>query len=231
MNTSYLILIIALLSLGRILAVLAIEALCLTPWAKARTIYPPRPKGKISQHREFIFHTASVILEGILFYFILKWLNTSFQETTFLAVIVLFAFFMFIIEPLYYLYHRLLHTKFLYKHHHIHHHQAIVPNPLSAFYFTLTERLSYTALFALPLVALSYLGLLSVTIMIVYAILFDSVNALGHTNVKLFPERYKKSVWHLFFYSPDFHADHHKYFRTNYSLFMPLWDKLFGTSR
>ena len=106
-----------------------------------------------------------------------------------------------------------------------------MPKPLSGFYFTLTERLSYTALFVLPIYVLSSFQLLSIPLLFFYVIGFDIINALGHTNVKIFSDKYEQSITHLFFYSPRFHGDHHKYFRTNYSLFMPIWDKLFKTYR
>lgn len=219
------------LAVARILALYGLEAVCRTSWGKARMVYPLRANQHLRRKQEFGIYLLGIALESILLFFIVKFAWIQFNPTTVWGVFIALLSFMLIVEPIYYFYHRLLHTKYIYKKYHIHHHQALVPSPVSGFYFTLTERLSYTVLFMLPLALLSVMGLLSISILIIYTILFDIANGFGHTNLKIFSEKYQKSVWHLFFYSPDFHGAHHKYFRTNYSLFMPLWDKLFGTYR
>ncbi|MFI4957053.1 MAG: sterol desaturase family protein [Gammaproteobacteria bacterium] len=229
MNTPTLLLLASLLSLGRILAIMLVEGFSKTNWAAKRAVYPARPIPHRNQ--EYFIFCMGILIEAVLLVILLKFSIIHFNATSLWGVVVLLLSFMFIVEPIYYFYHRLLHTKFLYKRFHIHHHRAIVPTPISAFYFTLTERLSYTVLFVLPLFLLSALNLLSIPLLVIFTLSFDIINALGHTNTQLFSENYKKSIWHLFFYSPDFHGDHHKYFRTNYSLFMPLWDKLFKTYR
>ncbi len=228
MSTTSLLLLVILMTLGRAILILGLEALCKTSWARSRAVYPQRPNALARRKQEHIIYFIGIIIEAVLFFLLVMWSHFKFYPTTLLGVVVLLLSFMFIVEPLYYVYHRLLHTKFLYKHHHIHHHQALVPTPISGFYFTLVERLSYTVLFISPIILLGLLKLLSIPLIVVYVLVFEVINALGHTNIK-FSEKYQKSFWHLFLYSPNFHADHHKYFRTNYSLFMPLWDKLFGT--
>ena len=61
----------------------------------------------------------------------------------------------------------------------------------------------------------------------------DIVNAWGHTNIRvrswLFTSIY--SPLKYLFYTPEFHLGHHAYFNANYTLFMPIWDYVFGTAR
>lgn len=135
-----------------------------------------------------------------------------------------------LVEPIYYAYHRLLHVSWFYKHHHIYHHKSIRTEPITSMSFTLSERFSYTLLFAVPTVVAIALGIVSLPAIFVYYFLFDLFNSLGHLNIRLETEGYKKSkVLKWLFYSPEYHEKHHSLFTTNYALFMPIWDKLFGT--
>lgn len=70
-------------------------------------------------------------------------------------------------------------------------------------------------------------------VIMTYLILFDFVNAIGHTNIvcqhwlfvhPLSPLRY-------LIYTPEFHLGHHHYFTCNFGLFMPIWDHMLGTYR
>ena len=76
---------------------------------------------------------------------------------------------------------------------------------------------------------LSWFNLLSFSIFFIYGILFDIANYIGHANFEFFPRWYVRSRLKWVFYTPTFHSQHHKYFRQNYALFMPIWDKLFNT--
>lgn len=64
-----------------------------------------------------------------------------------------------------------------------------------------------------------------------YLIYIDFMNYLGHCNFELVP----KWLFDIFpplkylMYTPSFHSLHHTQFRTNYSLFMPLYDYIYGT--
>ncbi len=144
--------------------------------------------------------------------------------------LILLATHILVVEPLYYGYHRLLHTRFLYKHHHYLHHLSVVPEPNTSFTFTLAERASYTALFALPVLAASHLGALSVIGLTLYLVIFDIANAIGHLNFEFPGKTSGRSRWRLFFYTPSFHARHHSTFIHNFSLFMPVFDHLFKTA-
>lgn len=158
---------------------------------------------------------------------ILKFANHS----SWLEVWVIVGVHFIIVEPVYYGYHRLLHQRWFYKHHHLQHHLSRVTDPHTSFTFTLLERLSYTLLFALPLLVASWVGCLSMAGFVVYLLVFDFVNSLGHFNFEIFPRWYQKSFLRYLFYTPTFHAQHHTKFNVNFALFVPFWDFLFKTEK
>ncbi|XP_019082877.1 PREDICTED: protein CER1-like 1 isoform X3 [Camelina sativa] len=102
------------------------------------------------------------------------------------------------VEFLYYWFHRALHHHFLYSRYHSHHHSSIVTKPITSVVHPFAEHIAYTILFAIPIVAASLCGILS--------------------------------IFSFLCYTPSFHSLHHTQFRTNYSLFMPIYDYIYGTT-
>ena len=135
----------------------------------------------------------------------------------------------FIAEPLYYGYHVLLHRNPTLRHHHITHHMATIPSPPSGFTFTLFERVSYLVVFALPVLVAGWFDQLTPLGFFAYFLVFDLLNSIGHCNVEFFPKWYINSPIKWLVYSPSFHSLHHTRWEGNYSLFMPIYDWLFGT--
>ncbi|MGB0909053.1 MAG: sterol desaturase family protein [Nitrospirales bacterium] len=135
----------------------------------------------------------------------------------------------FIAEPLYYGYHLLLHKNPTLRRHHVKHHKATVPRPPSGYTFTVFERVSYLVLFALPVLIIGWLEQLTPVGFFAYFLVFDFLNSIGHGNVEFFPKWYVNSSLKWVIYSPSFHSLHHSRWEANYTLFMPMYDWLFGT--
>lgn len=152
-----------------------------------------------------------------------------FVGDSFYGYLSLFLLHVFVVEPIYYFFHRLLHVGRFYKKHHLLHHKSTVTAPNTSYAFTVTERLMYTILFSIPLVLTSALGLLSLQGLVLYIVIFDLLNIVGHTNVEFFPKKFNRSWFSYLIYTPSFHSQHHTKFTKNYSLFMPIYDYLFGT--
>ncbi|XP_010539481.1 PREDICTED: protein CER1-like 2 [Tarenaya hassleriana] len=135
------------------------------------------------------------------------------------------------VEFLYYWFHRALHHHFLYSRYHSHHHSSIVTEPITSVVHPFAEHIAYSLLFAIPVVTSSLCGNLSIVSMLGYLTYIDFMNNMGHCNFELFP----RPLFSLFpplkflFYTPSFHSLHHTQFRTNYSLFMPMYDYIYGT--
>ena len=135
------------------------------------------------------------------------------------------------VEFLYYWLHRALHHHYLYARYHSHHHASIVTEPITSVIHPFAEEVVYFALFAIPLLTMVATGTGSVAVVNGYLIYIDFMNYLGHCNFELVPKMLFDVLPPLKYlmYTPSVHSLHHTQFRTNYSLFMPLYDYLYGT--
>ena len=99
--------------------------------------------------------------------------------------------------------HRLLHTKYLYKYHYLHHTQKS-PRAIGAVYCTLVEMwIANLSSFVIPL----YLLNAPSSIFMIWIISGIQTTQLHHSN--------KEYFW-SFGHQPKFHDDHHKYVQKNY---------------
>ncbi|KAL2460982.1 Protein ECERIFERUM 1 [Abeliophyllum distichum] len=136
------------------------------------------------------------------------------------------------VEFLYYWLHRALHHHFLYSRYHSHHHSSIVTEPITSVIHPFAEHIAYFALFAIPLLTSVLTGSASIVSFAGYILYIDFMNNMGHCNFELIP----KWILSIFpplkylMYTPSFHSLHHTQFRTNYSLFMPFYDYIYGTT-
>ena len=116
----------------------------------------------------------------------------------------------FLIELFYYLYHRIIHTKLLYKPLHSVHHQNVVVYPLDTFYFDIIDITAYVLCICLPLkfIALNYFE--HAFVLYVYI----TASYLSHSK--------------LFF---THHFIHHRCFDCNFCILIPIFDIMCGTYR
>ena len=139
-----------------------------------------------------------------------------------------------LVEPLYYVVHRWLHIPENMKAMHGFHHLSVHPIPSTSLVQNFKEHFIYIATFG-PAMILPYflMGYQHWAVIAAYLVLFDIVNAYGHTNIRcnhwLF--HHKLSPVRYLIYTPEFHLGHHFHYNCNYGLFMPLWDHLFATFR
>ncbi|KAI3444861.1 hypothetical protein Pfo_001526 [Paulownia fortunei] len=135
------------------------------------------------------------------------------------------------VEFLYYWLHRALHHHFLYTRYHSHHHSSIVTEPITSVIHPFGEHIAYFVLFAIPLLTTVFTGTASLISFAGYITYIDFMNNMGHCNFEHIP----KWLFSIFpplkylMYTPSYHSLHHTQFRTNYSLFMPFYDYVYGT--
>ncbi|KAK9930119.1 hypothetical protein M0R45_027174 [Rubus argutus] len=135
------------------------------------------------------------------------------------------------VEYLYYWLHRALHHHFLYSRYHSHHHSSIVTEPITSVTHPFAEHITYFMLFAIPMVATLLTGTASITSYFFYITYIDFMNNMGHCNFEFIPTW----IFSIFpplkylMYTSSYHSLHHTQFRTNYSLFMPIYDYMYGT--
>nr|XP_016480376.1 PREDICTED: protein ECERIFERUM 1-like isoform X1 [Nicotiana tabacum] len=135
------------------------------------------------------------------------------------------------VEFLYYWLHRALHHHYLYSRYHSHHHSSIVTEPITSVIHPFAEHISYFLLFGIPTLSTVFTGTASLASLFGYITYIDLMNNMGHCNFEFIP----KWIFSIFpplkylMYTPSFHSLHHTQFRTNYSLFMPFYDYIYGT--
>jgi len=110
---------------------------------------------------------------------------------------------------------------------HGHHHMSVNTVPATSLVQNFTEHFIYIATFG-PAMILPYFlgGAQHWAVILAYLVLFDVVNAYGHTNFTFCRHWVWESPWsplRYLFYTPEFHLGHHHYYNCNYALFMPLW--------
>ncbi|KAL0397450.1 UNVERIFIED_CONTAM: Very-long-chain aldehyde decarbonylase CER1 [Sesamum calycinum] len=135
------------------------------------------------------------------------------------------------VEFLYYWLHRALHHHFLYSRYHSHHHSSIVTEPITSVIHPFGEHIAYFMLFAIPLLTTLWTGTASLLSFAGYITYIDFMNNMGHCNFEHIP-KWLFSVFpplKYLMYTPSYHSLHHTQFRTNYSLFMPFYDYIYGT--
>ncbi|KAK6283185.1 hypothetical protein POUND7_017010 [Theobroma cacao] len=135
------------------------------------------------------------------------------------------------VEFLYYWLHRALHHHYLYSRYHSHHHSSIVTEPITSVIHPFAEIISYFLLFIIPMLTTVLMGTASIVSLFGYISYVDFMNNMGHCNFEFIP-KWVFSIFPLlkyFMYTPSFHSLHHTQFRTNYSLFMPFYDYIYGT--
>ena len=130
-------------------------------------------------------------------------------------------------DAYFYITHRLMHHRALFRWFHLVHHQSTNPSPWAAyafhpleavveqgilvvFYFTLPIHISHVASFFL--------------MSIIY-------NVYGHLGYELYPRGFSKTMIGKWINTSVSHNQHHQYFKGNYGLYFLFWDRVFGTLR
>lgn len=135
------------------------------------------------------------------------------------------------VEFLYYWLHRALHHHYLYSRYHSHHHSSIVTEPITSVIHPFIETMAYIMLFAIPIMFVVFTGKASLVGVFGYVVYIDFMDNMGHCNFEIIPKWLFSVFPHLKYlmYTPSFHSLHHTQFRTNYSLFMPIYDYIYDT--
>jgi len=144
------------------------------------------------------------------------WLYYAFSLTA--AILVHDAYFYFA--------HRLMHTKFLFKHVHRVHHLSTNPSPFAAFSFHPSEAIVEAAVLPLLLLVLP----MHVSAIIAFMFFMTILNVLGHLGYEIYPHGFATNKWSFWNNSSTHHNMHHRYVHCNYGLYFNLWDRIFKTN-
>jgi sterol desaturase/sphingolipid hydroxylase (fatty acid hydroxylase superfamily) len=132
-------------------------------------------------------------------------------------------------EVWFYVTHRLLHTRALYRFH-AQHHVAQVTDPLTSLSFSLVERLVLMGggmglvFLAMEVMPVTQAGVTA------YILTNYFLNVVGHGNTEWLPRRFVASWAGRLFFTPTFHALHHARYQGHYGLFTVVLDRWLGTA-
>ncbi len=125
----------------------------------------------------------------------------------------------------FYVTHRVMHLPKLYRLVHATHHQSFTPSPWASFSFHPWEGVIQAIIIPLlvmlipvhPTILLSYLTFMTLSAII------------NHLGFEVLP-RNSFGLWlSKWFITGTHHAQHHRFYKTNYALFFTFWDRLFQT--
>jgi sterol desaturase/sphingolipid hydroxylase (fatty acid hydroxylase superfamily) len=189
-----------------------------------------RPYKEIIKRNEIIRTFYSLLIFGLIgglmdFFEFIGWSKVYSDISTFgYAYFFLSLFLLLGINDIYfYLSHRFLHWKPIFRSVHYMHHQSHTPNPFSAFSFHPIE--GFIQIGFIPLVVL-FLPLNSILLFVFIAFLM-LMSVYGHSGYELRP---KKAKAFQIFNNSIHHNQHHRFVNYNFGLYLNLWDRLFNTN-
>lgn len=165
----------------------------------------------------FVFACFGVLTKWLLEIGVVHYLVTPLHIFVCIEIMILF----FWNELHFYVCHRLLHSKFLYRHVHVSHHRSTIPTPFSTYSFHYIEAIMLGSVMVSAMLVYNFhvISLLSLPLMSIF------FNALGHSNYDAFP---KKNSRHFLSFSKR-HSLHHSKSTGNYGFFLPVLDWVFKT--
>lgn len=132
------------------------------------------------------------------------------MKHSFLQTVLNCAAYSIIAEMSYYVYHRAIHHKYVYKQIHSKHHENVVVYPLDSLYFTSIDIICYVSCLHSPLLFVK-MDWFEYFIAVYF---YVTMGFLSHSTICY-----------------DHHVLHHKLFKCNYCLVFPFFDILFQTLR
>jgi sterol desaturase/sphingolipid hydroxylase (fatty acid hydroxylase superfamily) len=124
-------------------------------------------------------------------------------------------------EAHFYACHRLLHTRWLFRHVHSVHHRSRVPTPFSTYSFHPVE----ATLLGSVMVLLQLFYDVSIWAAVLYPLVSLTMNCLGHLNYSVLPGRW----WAAPLRASEHHGLHHRKVNGNYGFQLPVLDRVLGT--
>ena len=129
-------------------------------------------------------------------------------------------------DAYFYVTHRAMHHRLLFKAVHLEHHLSRHTSPFTAYAFSPIEALVHAAF--VPLVTLV---LPAHPIALFVFLLFMIVrNVLGHVGIEVYPAGFVTGPLAALSTTTTHHALHHLRPNTNFGLYFPHWDRIFGTT-
>lgn len=135
---------------------------------------------------------------------------------------------MFIMHDLYfYVSHRIMHNKRIFKYVHLVHHHSTNPSPWAAYAFHPLE-----AVVEVEITVIFYFTIpIHISHLLIFFLFSIIYNIYGHLGYELYPNGFNKTWIGKYVNTSTNHNQHHQYFKGNYGLYTLIWDRVFGTIR
>jgi len=164
-------------------------------------------------------YTEKLICNGYTKFFF------NLEEASFLYHLLSFLMCFFIHDTYFYWFHRLMHTKYIYKYTHKGHHLSVTPTSWAALSFQPGEAVvQYFQFSIIPLMI--YVNLY---VFLIYLYIDVIVNTAGHSGYELVDDKISKNKYLKYLNTVKHHDDHHTKFNKNYGAFFNIWDRICGT--
>ena len=126
----------------------------------------------------------------------------------------------------FYIIHRLMHTKFLYRSVHKVHHSFTNPSPLAAFAFhpveAILEAMAYPLItFLIPIHPFALLIIFTIS---------TAQSTIGHLAHEIYPNNMFGRLIQWIWITPTHHNMHHQLVKCNYGLYFNILDRIFKTN-
>uniref|UniRef100_A0A6C0HCY0 Fatty acid hydroxylase domain-containing protein n=1 Tax=viral metagenome TaxID=1070528 RepID=A0A6C0HCY0_9ZZZZ len=162
---------------------------------------------------------TNIFISGMIFLFVLKYFNNKLNSKNNFPRLKNIIFYFFIIDTLYYWYHRTIHRiPFLKKYVHLEHHQKEHLLPIDILHSTITESIMNLSL--TNIIPLFFLDINISEYLFIILINFSHSLYIHYDCKKRFIPLFITSKYHKF---------HHKFGKGNYSGFFTFWDDYMGT--
>lgn len=195
-------------------------------WSRGRKVYDvPKKRGQLRTEvvGTLLFHVVWLPIIALVL-----WSGVLRFSTTWAAELVTFPACWLSFQLAYYFVHRAMHTRKLFWMHRWHH-ESLVTSPMTGLSMHPLEALSWAAMFLVPALALSALGLLGEKAWMAFLAIHWIGNIAGHANAEIFPLRATRASTLVWSNPIVYHSLHHARFDGHYGFVTAIMDRTFGT--